>query len=176
MSTCRRLGRRPDDGRAHTAIRASLARLACIVVIARQGRDEAFTHLIAAGRSIGKHSLRVTLSFRLTGALAGTRSYGRIRLDAWRRLKPVARVLYHWLACWRPGYGRCPPIRLDTLAMHVWGQASEVAASAARKRQQLRAALAELPRDEWIVSVDGQLVNIQRLRPAGLCAASGPAP
>jgi hypothetical protein len=162
-AVCRRLGRRPDDGRAHQSIRGSLARLASVVVIARQGDEEAFTHLIAAGASTGKHRLRVTLSFRLTGALAGTRSYGRIHMDTWRHLKPVARVVYHWLACWRPGHGRCPPIGLDALAKHVWGTTETSPALAARRRQQLRAALAELPANEWKVSVAGQLVHLERL-------------
>jgi hypothetical protein len=160
---CRLLGRSPDDGRAHAAIRASLARLASIVLIARQGHEEAFTHLLASGESTGRNRLTVTLSFRLTGTLVGARSYGRIRMDAWQRLKPVARVLYHWLACWRPGHGRCPPIGLDTLAAHVWGPDDATPNLARRHRQQLRAALGELPADEWRVHIDGQLVHIQRL-------------
>ena len=158
---CREVGRDPEDGRAHAAIRASIKRLQGVVIEARSGDAWASTHLIAGAAGRGKGAVSVALNYRLTRAVLGTASYSRIRMSVWRRLSPVGQVLYHWLACWRPGYGTCPPIGLDTLARHVWGEDAK-GAMVRRRRQQVRDALAELPIDEWSVGIDRQLVRIER--------------
>uniref|UniRef100_E6PSI4 Putative Replication protein C n=1 Tax=mine drainage metagenome TaxID=410659 RepID=E6PSI4_9ZZZZ len=158
---CREIGRDPEDGRAHAAIRASIKRLQGVVIEARSGDAWASTHLIAGAAGRGKAAVSITLNYRLTRAVLGTASYGRVRMQVFRDLSPVGQVLYHWLACWRPGYGTCPPIRLDTLARHVWGEDAK-GAMVRRRRQQLRDALAELPIDEWSVEIDKQVARIER--------------
>ncbi len=158
---CREIGRDPEDGRAHQLIRDSLVRLSSIVVTAKSGERGAFTHLIAGGAWEGRNAVSVTLNYRLTRAMLGDGSFGRVRMQVFRNLSPVGQVLYHWLACWRPGYGTCPPIGLDVLARHVWGEDAK-GATARERRQQLRRALAELPKDEWCVGIDRQLVCIER--------------
>ncbi len=158
---CREIGRDPEDGRAHAAIRASIKRLQGVVIEARSGDAWASTHLIAGAAGRGKAAVSITLNYRLTRAVLGTASYGRVRMCVWRSLSPVAQCLYHFLACWRPGYGTCPPIRLDALARHVWGEDAK-GAMVRRRRQQLRDALAELPMDEWSVGIDKQVASIER--------------
>lgn len=158
---CREIGRDPDDGRAHQMIRDSLVRLSGIVTTATSGARGAFTHLIAGGAWEGRNAVSVTLNYRLTRAMLGEGSFGRVRMQVFRNLSPVGQVLYHWLACWRPGYGTCPPIGLDTLARHVWGEDAK-GAMVRRRRQQLRDALAELPIDEWSVGIGKQVVHIER--------------
>ena len=158
---CREIGRDPEDGRAHQMIRDSLARLSSIVITAKSGARGAFTHLISGGAWQGRNAVSVTLNYRLTRAMLGEGSFGRVRMQVFRNLSPVGQVLYHWLACWRPGYGTCPPIRLDTLARHVWGEDAK-GAMVRRRRQQLREALAELPIDEWGVEFDKQVARIER--------------
>ncbi len=169
-AVCLLIGRSPDDGRAHISIRASLTRLASIVVTASQDDEAAFTHLIGGGAFSGRNAIRLTLSYRLTQAVLGEGSYARIRLAEFARLNPVAQLVYHWLACWRPGAGSCKPIGLDKLAAHVWG-ACEDGATVRERRQQLKAALASLPDDEWDIKLlDGNLVQITRKKGL-LCAA-----
>ncbi|SCC92968.1 Replication C family protein (modular protein) [Thiomonas sp. X19] len=158
---CREIGRDPEDGRAHQMIRDSFVRLSSIVTTATSGACGAFTHLIKGGAWEGRNAVSVTLNYRLTRAMLGEGSFGRVRMQVFRNLSPVGQVLYHWLACWRPGYGTCPPIGLDTLARHVWGEDAK-GATARERRQQLRKALAELPTDEWSVGIDRQLVRIER--------------
>jgi hypothetical protein len=158
---CREIGRDPSDGRAHAAIRTSIKRLQGFVVEARSGDQWATTHLITGAAGRGKGAVSVALSYRLTRAVMGDGSYGRVRMEVWRELSPTAQCLYHFLACWRPGHGKCPQIGMDTLARHVWGEAPATGALVRKRRQQLRAALAELPRDEWAISESGA-VRIER--------------
>lgn len=150
---CRELDRDPDDGRAHASVRASLRRLASIVVEAQTEEAWAQTHLLRGAAGRGRCAVEVTLSYRLTWALLGNGPHTHIRIDAWRRLSPVAQVLYHWLCAWRPGHGVCPMIKLDTLATHVWGCVNSDLTR--RRRQQIRGALAELPPNEWAVETTG---------------------
>ena len=152
-SICREIGRDPADGRAHTAIRASLRRLASIVVEGQAGEEWATTHLISGGAGRGRGGVEVTLSYRLAWSVLGNGPHARLNMRTWRNLSPVAQVLYHWLCAWRPGLGVCPMIKLDTLAAHVWGGESDGLAT--RRRQQIRAALAELPAGEWAVKIVG---------------------
>jgi hypothetical protein len=163
-SICREIGRDPADGRAHTAIRNSLKRLQGVVIEARSGNDWASTHLISGAAGRGKAAVSITLNYRLTRAVLGTASYGRIRMSVWRQLSPVGQCLYHWLACWRPGYGACPPIRLDTLARHVWGDEKQGAAQRERRRL-LRAAIEELNAaggGEWCIDERDGFLQIER--------------
>uniref|UniRef100_D5X4Y3 Replication C family protein n=1 Tax=Thiomonas intermedia (strain K12) TaxID=75379 RepID=D5X4Y3_THIK1 len=164
---CREIGRDPNDGRAHAAIRKSIKRLQGFVIEARSGDRLATTHLIAdtAGRSKGAGAVSVALSYRLARAVIGEGSYGRVRMGEWRELSPTAQCLYHFLACWRPGYGQCPTIGLDTIARHVWGAAPATGAVLRDRRRMLRAALSELPREEWEISeaeADRSMVRIER--------------
>ncbi len=153
-SICRELGRDPEDGRAHAAVRASLRRLASIVVEGQTGGEWwAQTQLIRGSAGRGRGAVEVVLSYRLTWAVLGNGPYARIRMSTWRRLSPVAQVLYHWLCSWRPGHGACPAIKVDTLAAHVWGGINNDLAR--RRRQQIRDALAEMPPDEWAVEIVG---------------------
>jgi len=167
-SICREIGRDPDNGRAHTAIRNSLKRLQGVVIEARSGDAWASTHLISGTVGRGKEALSIALNFRLTRVVLGTASYGRVRMSVWRQLSPVGQCLYHWLACWRPGYGACPPIGLDTLARHVWQDEKQGAAQRERRRL-LRAALAEIQEaggGEWHIEERGGMVLIERLKDA----------
>jgi hypothetical protein len=163
-SICREIGRNPEDGRAHAAIRASIKRLQGVVIEARSGDAWASTHLITSAVGRGKAAVSIALNYRLTRAVLGTASYGRIRMSVWRQLSPVGQCLYHWLACWRPGYGACPPIGIDTLARHVWGDAKQGAAQRERRRL-LRAAIEELNaagRGEWCIDERDGLLQIER--------------
>ncbi len=169
---CREIGRDTEDGRAHAAIRASIKRLQGVVIEARSGDAWASTHLIAGAAGRGKGAVSVALNYRLTRAVLGTASYGRIRMSVWRRLSPVGQCLYHWLACWRPGYGTCPPIWLDTLSRHVWG-AEAAGATLRDRRRMLLAALSELPSDEWTVQIHGKSARIER---KNIDAQVGPEP
>jgi hypothetical protein len=167
-SICREIGRDPEDGRAHAAIRASIKRLQGVVIEARSGEQWASTHLIAGAAGRGKAAVSITLNYRLTRAVLGTASYGRIRMSVWRQLSPVGQCLYHWLACWRPGYGACPPIRLDTLARHVWRDAKQGAAQRERRRL-LRVAFSEIQAaggGEWRIDEQHGMVLIERLKDA----------
>jgi hypothetical protein len=163
-AVCREIGRDPEDGRAHTAIRASIKRLQGVVIEARSGGAWASTHLIAGAAGRGKAAVSITLNYRLTRAVLGTASYGRIRMSVWRQLSPVSQCLYHFLACWRPGYGACPQIRLDTLARHVWRDAKQGAAQRERRRL-LRAGIEELNAaggGEWCIDERDGLLQIER--------------
>jgi hypothetical protein len=161
---CREIGRNPEDGRAHAAIRTSIKRLQGVVIEARSGEQWASTHLIAGAAGRGKAAVSITLNYRLTRAVLGTASYGRIRMSVWRQLSPVSQCLYHFLACWRPGYGACPQIRLDTLARHVWRDAKQGAAQRERRRL-LRAGIEELNAaggGEWCIDERDGLLQIER--------------
>lgn len=162
---CREIGRDPDDGSAHRLIRRSLRRLSSIVVAAGTADGGwAQTHLIA--RTIGHpkrgHPVTITLSYRLTNALLGIRSYARIRMGVYRLLTPVSRVLLYWLSCWYGGAYGSRRIRLDRLATHVWGHRST---PNRKRRQQLRQALDALPRTEWEWrALDGYVDKIEIIR------------
>jgi len=161
---CREIGRNPEDGRAHAAIRASIKRLQGVVIEARNSDAWASTHLIAGAAGRGKAAVNVTLNYRLTRAVLGTASYGRVRMSVWRQLSPVGQCLYHWLACWRPGHGKCPPIGLDKLARHVWGDEKQGAAQRERRRL-LRAAFSEIQAaggGEWCIDERDGLLQIER--------------
>jgi Replication protein C (RepC). len=150
---CRELGRDPDNGRAHASVRASLRRLSSIVIEAQAGESWAQTHLLLGAAGRGRRAVEVVLSYRLTWAILGNGPHTLVNIGTWRRLSPVAQVLYHWLCSWRPGHGGCPPIKLDTLATHVWGGTCD--SLTRRRRQQIKAALAELPTSEWAVETTG---------------------
>lgn len=150
---CKEIGRDSSDGRAHASIRASLRRLAGIVIEGQSGDEWAQTHLIGGTAGRARGTVAVILSYRLTWAVLGCGPHSKVDMHTWRQLSPVAQVLYHWLCGWRPGHGRCPAIRLDTLAGHVWGRTS--GGLTRRHRQQIRAALAELPAGEWTVEIVG---------------------
>ncbi|WP_197033057.1 replication protein C, IncQ-type [Thiomonas sp. FB-Cd] len=156
------IGRKPRDGQAHAAIRASLQRLASIVVTATKGNKGAFTHLIAGGAFYGRHAVRLTLSYRLTQALLGEGSYGRIHMSEFIKLTPVGQIVYHWLSCWRPGAGAPRTIKLDRLAEHVWGGAAEDHKTRTDRRRQLTKALASMPSAEWQIQIDGELASVAR--------------
>ena len=161
---CRQLGRNPEDGSAHRAIRASIKRLAAVVVEARSGEDWAATHLIAGAAGRGRGAVRVKLSYRLTRALIGEGSYSRIKMETWRSLAPVARVLYHWLCAWRPGGGACPLVSVDALTKHVWGEVA-TGAKQRERRQQVRLALAAMRESgEWRIESMGANLRIERMR------------
>jgi len=165
---CREIGRAPEDGRAHAAIRASIKRLQGVTIEARSGEQWASTHLIAGTAGRGKAAVNVTLNYRLTRAVLGTASYGRVSMNVWRQLSPVGQCLYHWLSCWRPGPCACPPIGLDTLARHVWGDEKQGAAQRERRRL-LRAAFTEIQAaggGEWRIEDRGGMVLIERLKDA----------
>ncbi len=159
---CREIGRDPDDGRAHAAIRASIKRLQGFVIEARDDDQWATTHLVAGAAGRGKGAVNIALSYRLTRAVLGEGSYGRMRMAVWRELSPTAQCLYHFLACWRPGHGQCPTIGLDTLAKHVWGEAPATGAAMRDRRRMLRVALSELPPDEWAIQEQGKALRIER--------------
>ncbi|MDA8254114.1 MAG: replication protein C, IncQ-type [Betaproteobacteria bacterium] len=170
---CRAIGRDPDDGRAHTSIRASLKRLQGVVVEARSGEEWATSNLIRGGAGRGRGAVTVSLNFRLTRAVLGECSYSRIDVLQLAELPPVAQILVAWLCCWRPGHGKCPSITIDSLCRHVWGRGSDAAdaphdALQRRRRQQIRAALAALPPREWRVAVSagrcGGTARIERLQ------------
>lgn len=164
---CREVGRDPDDGRAHAAIRASIRRLAAFVVEARDRDKWAVTHLICGAAGRGRGAVAVTLSYRLTRVLLGDGSYARIKMSVWSRLAPVAQVLLHWLSCWRPAIGGCPPIGIDTLCRHVWRDNAN-GAMQRRRRQQVRVALAQLARTgEWRIAERGGLAHIERIADTG---------
>jgi hypothetical protein len=139
---CRKLGRDPKDGRAHVSIRASLKRLAGVVVEAHAGDAWAHTHLISGAAGRGGR-VAVALSYRLTRAVMGGGSYSRVDMSAWASLSPTGQVLYHWLCAWRPGGGQCPPIAIDTLARHTWGD-DATGAKQRERRQQIREALNQI--------------------------------
>lgn len=164
---CRELGRSADDGRAHASVRASLRRLSAIVVDGRSGVDPdwAQTHLIHGSAGRGRGAVEVTLSYRLTWAVLGNGPYTRVSMYTWRRLSPVAQVLYHWLCSWRPGAGTCPVIGIDTLTRHVWREVAR-GAKQRERRQQVRAALREIATaapDEWQVEDGSGAASIRRL-------------
>ena len=161
---CREVGRDPEDGRAHAAIRASIKRLQGVVIEARSGDAWASTNLVAGQAGRGKGAVSIALNYRLTRAVLGTASYGRIRMSVWRRLSPVGQCLYHWLSCWRPGSGTCPAIGIDALARHVWADEKQGAAQRERRRL-LRAAVAELQAagsGEWRIAEQAGVMLIER--------------
>ncbi|CQR44401.1 putative Replication protein C [Thiomonas sp. CB3] len=139
----RKMGRDPCDGRAHASIRASLRRLGGFVIEAAAGDAWAQTHLIAGSADRGG-AVSVALSYRLTRAILGDGSYSRIDMKAWAKLSPTAKILYHWLCAWRPGGGHCPPVHLDKLARHVWGQDAAQGATRRERRQQIRESLSQI--------------------------------
>ncbi|MGE0106623.1 MAG: replication protein C, IncQ-type [Thiomonas sp.] len=164
---CRLIGRDPDDGRAHAAIKASLKRLSAIVVEARAGGDWATTQLLASPAGNRRGAVTVALNYRLTRALLGEGSYGRIDVQALAALPPITQVLAAWLACWRPGYGQCPAIGLDTLCGHVWREPAKGSAQQRDRRRQAKKALAMLPKGEWLVSIADGMVSIERIKERG---------
>jgi len=88
------LGIKAASGQENDVIRASLVRLASIILEGKDGDRWGFTHLISNGEG-EKESLRVTLSFRLTRALLGEASYGAVDMKVFSQLpKGAARILY----------------------------------------------------------------------------------
>lgn len=161
---CKLLGRDPNDGRAHASIKASIKRLSAVVLEARSVEAWATSHLISGAVGRGRGAVSAALSWRLTRAVLGEGSYGRVSLRTFAQLGPVAQCLYSWLCCWRPGHGQCPTISLDALSKHVWGEVAQ-GAKQRERRSQLREALAEIVAaapDEWSAQIYGQTARLER--------------
>lgn len=150
-----------SGGSGHRKIRVCLKRLAAIVVEIEGDGLWGATHLIqlAATRN---DRLHVQISGRLTKAILGVGSFGRIRVDQVRVLTPVARVLLLWLTCWFGGATRPRAVHIDRLATHVWGVLpSGTTAHRRRQRQLIRAALNDISKKtSWSAVVEKSLIRI----------------
>lgn len=141
----RAAGMDPDSHGSRNTLRASLRRLAGIVIEGRRGEDWAMTHLIAGAAGRGRDAVSVVLNYRLTDALLGIGSYARVEMDSYRALDgAVARLVYAWLCAWFAGSAGRRRIGIDALEVHVYGTATQSRQTRSKRRIALRAALAQI--------------------------------
>ncbi len=141
----REAGMDPNSHGSRATIRASIRRLAGIVIEGRHGNDWATTHLIAGAAGRGRDAISVVLSYRLSEALIGACSYARIEMSAYRALNSgVARIAYSWLCSWYAAATGTRQIGIDALELHAYGGVAAAKSTRSERRAALRAALGEI--------------------------------
>jgi hypothetical protein len=148
------------------AIWESLKNLATIVIDVKDNNRVALTHLIKQGQGTKDTALVVTLSYRITRAIFGDGSFAAVDMRIFAALpKGAARIMYVWLASWFGGASGTRHIKIDNLAVHVWG--SDATAEEVREhRRTLSLALQKLnsASESWCVKIEKQMIEITRIK------------
>ena len=149
----------PDDTKTYTRVKEILDRLAQVNCKAQsEGWQWSMRFLSYAFHDDG--TLVVALNARFAQALAQGSTYARINLEERRRLDgDIAQLVHSWLNA-TVRAGNTFKIKIDKLAIRIWGVESQIDATNRKRRALLIGALEEIQSLKgWNVSVSGRGVD-----------------